>query len=428
LLSFIDHFTRFCEAIPIAIQDAETIAREFVIRIITQFGVPKKFLTDRGANFTSALMKEMCRPFKIQKLQTSSYHPQANGVCERMHKLLVDMLSHFVRKDARNLDEYVPYAIMAYRAMPHCSTKYSPYYLVFGQDMRLQIEDNWKPQKKGKEIVENDYEEHMKTLAKRLHEANRIAGQQSKLTHEVSKRYYDRQAKWQYYSKGDLVYIHDPTHKRGKARKFSYQYKGPFEIEKRISPLIYKVRLTNRTFTIVHINRLKGAYEPKRTSSVSPQSKEIGKQMKQRKLRKSAPQERKHMEDAMLNVEIPPTLQILEEVNEGLSDSDSDKDENRIPKERREDSEWVPGSSYLCRKLQGNETTDDNVYKLCSRLVSRSRQEMVNDKTGAEANSLPGSEQLIVSVSENISPGRKKGHSYNLRGKIGAASSEVRKW
>jgi hypothetical protein len=127
----------------------------------------------------------------------------------------------------------------------------------------------------------------------------------------------------------------------------------------------------------------------------------------------------------MLNVEIPPPSQILEEVNEGSSDSDSDEDENRIPKERREDAEWVPGSSYLHRKLQGDETTDDNVYKLRSRLVSRSRQEMGNDKTGVEANSLYGSKQLIVSASENISPGRKKGHSYNLRSKIGAASSEV---
>jgi transposase InsO family protein len=67
-----------------------------VIRIITQFGVPKKLLTDREATFTSALMKGVCKLLGIQKLQTSSYHAQANGICERMHKLLIDMISHFV--------------------------------------------------------------------------------------------------------------------------------------------------------------------------------------------------------------------------------------------------------------------------------------------------------------------------------------------
>jgi hypothetical protein len=76
LLRFIDHFTRFCEAIPIVKQDTDTIAREFVTRIITQFGVPKKLLTDRGANVSSALIKETCKLLKIQKLQTSSYNPK----------------------------------------------------------------------------------------------------------------------------------------------------------------------------------------------------------------------------------------------------------------------------------------------------------------------------------------------------------------
>lgn len=156
LLNFIDHFTCFCEAIIIARQYTETIVREFMTKIITQLGVPRKLLTYRGANFTSALIKETCKLLKIQKLQTSSYHPQDNGVCERMHKLLVDMLSYFVRKDARNWDEYVPYAIMAYRATLHCSTKHTPYYLVFGKDMWLLIEDDWKPRLSKKDASEDE--------------------------------------------------------------------------------------------------------------------------------------------------------------------------------------------------------------------------------------------------------------------------------
>ena len=161
LLTFVDHYTRFCDAIPIARQDTETIAREFVTRIITQLGVPKRLLTDRGANVTSGLIRETCKLLRIQKLQTSSYSPQANVNCERMHKLLIDMLSHFVRKDAKNWDKYVPYAVMAYRAMPHCSTKYSPYYLVFGREMRLPFEDDWKPHLGNKEVEEDDYERHV---------------------------------------------------------------------------------------------------------------------------------------------------------------------------------------------------------------------------------------------------------------------------
>jgi hypothetical protein len=110
-----------------------------------------------------------------------------------MHKLFIDMLSHFVRKDAKNWDEYVPYAVMAYRAMPHCSTKYSPYYLVCGRELRLPVEDDWRPTDAKDERGNDCYEEHVRTLASRLYEANTAAGQQSKLSHQTAKRYYDRQ-------------------------------------------------------------------------------------------------------------------------------------------------------------------------------------------------------------------------------------------
>jgi transposase InsO family protein len=68
ILTFIDHFTRFCQAIHNTNQETETIAKDFVIRIVTQFGVREKLLTDRGASFTSALMQATCKLLRIQRL------------------------------------------------------------------------------------------------------------------------------------------------------------------------------------------------------------------------------------------------------------------------------------------------------------------------------------------------------------------------
>jgi len=88
--------------------------------------------------------------------------------------------------------------------------------------MWLPTEGDWNPQLSNKDSGDNEYEEHVKLLTKQLHEANKVAGQQSKLSHETAKRYYDRQAKIQQFNKGEFVYIHDHTHERYKARKFSY--------------------------------------------------------------------------------------------------------------------------------------------------------------------------------------------------------------
>jgi len=95
---------------------------------------------------------------------------------------------------------------MVYRSMPHCSTKYSPYYLVFGRDMPLAIEEYWKTQVTRKDSGDDEYEEHVKILIMRLHEANILAGQQSKLSHEISKRYYDRR-NWRSFIK-EIRYIY----------------------------------------------------------------------------------------------------------------------------------------------------------------------------------------------------------------------------
>ena len=73
----------------------------------------------------------------------------------------------------------------------------------------------------------------------------------------------------------DFVYIHDPTHKSSKARKFSYQYKGPFEIEQRISSLIYKVRFADGTFTIIHVNRLKEVHGQTENGNAPPLKQSI---------------------------------------------------------------------------------------------------------------------------------------------------------
>jgi hypothetical protein len=84
-----------------------------------------------------------------------------------MRKLLIDMLSHFVRKDAGNWDEYVPYAVVAQRAMSHCSTGYSAYYLVYGRDMQLPIEKDWKPRLRNENVEDSEYETHVRALAER---------------------------------------------------------------------------------------------------------------------------------------------------------------------------------------------------------------------------------------------------------------------
>ena len=419
LLTFIDHFTRFCDAIPIPNQTTEVIAREFVTKVITQFGVPKKLLTDRGANFTSALLRETCRLLKIHKLQTCSFNPQANGICERMHKLLVDMLSHFVRKEPRNWDDYVPYAVMAYRAMPHSSTTYSPYYLVFGRDLRLPIEDDWRPKLQTEELKEGEYEEYVRMLALSLKEAHKEAGQQSKLSHWKAKYYYDDHTRLEHFVKGDLVYLYDPIYKRGKAKKFAYKYKGPYEIKQRISPLVYKIRVSEGTDIIVHVNRLKQAQM--RSSQVQEKLCTTSNQTnagthKQRLLKQAVVTPK--LKESMGNTSTPCIYnkQIVEAPGlDSPSGSDQAGSPNTSPLlDTAGDEDWTPESRYWQRKFRKDNVSHDLPYWLRSRTTSTQESTAEADMTSPPDVVTTAPAELLSDTGLETTAILLK-HSYNLR-------------
>ena len=63
-------------------QTAETIATLYVENIICRHGAPETFLTDRGKNFMSKLIAEICRLTQTRKQFTTAYHPACDGLVE----------------------------------------------------------------------------------------------------------------------------------------------------------------------------------------------------------------------------------------------------------------------------------------------------------------------------------------------------------
>jgi len=94
LLTFIDHFTKFVEAFPIPEKTAERGARVYATRIITRHGTGSKLITDQGPAFMSTFFRETCKILGVQKIRTSIYHPQSNGMVERLPFTMHILLNH----------------------------------------------------------------------------------------------------------------------------------------------------------------------------------------------------------------------------------------------------------------------------------------------------------------------------------------------
>ena len=83
IVVFVDHLTKWVEAFAVPNQSAETIAHLLVEEIFCRHGAPQQLLSDRGANFLSELVLEICKFLQIKKINTSGYHPQTNGMVEK---------------------------------------------------------------------------------------------------------------------------------------------------------------------------------------------------------------------------------------------------------------------------------------------------------------------------------------------------------
>ena len=86
LLTCIDRFTRWPEAIPIPDYTAPTVAQAFIDGWISRFGIPSSITTDRGAQFESSLWCQLTQLLGSKKMRTTTYHPSSNGLIERFHQ------------------------------------------------------------------------------------------------------------------------------------------------------------------------------------------------------------------------------------------------------------------------------------------------------------------------------------------------------
>jgi transposase InsO family protein len=55
-------------------------------------GVPKKIVSDRGAQFTSKFWEKLHESMDLKLNFSSAYHPQTDGQIERVNQILEDML------------------------------------------------------------------------------------------------------------------------------------------------------------------------------------------------------------------------------------------------------------------------------------------------------------------------------------------------
>ena len=249
--------SKWPEAIPLKAQTARAVATGMV-EVFARTGIPLQLLSDQGSQFLGSMVKHLCRDLRIEQLKTAPYHPECNGVVERMHGTLGPMLT---KASQQGLDwvEQLPFALFALRSAPNRDTGFSPYQLVYGHRVRTPLDvlhQGWAEL----EFGELETGEWSDWLVERLAVWHDLVRERGKKASGERKALYDKSAVCRTLEAGDSVMCRIP----GLIGKLEESWHGPYKVVAKKGRVDYVVDLGKGKgrVKVLHINNLK-KYHPR---------------------------------------------------------------------------------------------------------------------------------------------------------------------
>lgn len=258
IVTAVDHLTRYAETAPLRSSSASDVADFFLDAIVLRHGAPRVLLSDRGKTFLSTMIEQVLRACGTVHKTTSAYHPQTNGLTERFHRTLTDMISMYIGPSHDNWDKLLPFVTFAHNTAVQRTTGYSPFYLVYGRSPTFTIDAAFltAPTNTSASIPEQ--------FVSRLEECRDRARFNTEVSQLDRKQRCDLSRRDVSFRPGDEVLLWTPIRTPGLCEKFESRFLGPYIIDEQTSPVNYRVTPVEvssdhrcRGSEIVHVSRLK---------------------------------------------------------------------------------------------------------------------------------------------------------------------------
>ena len=137
ILTAMDYATRWVVMKAVPNRESETVLKFFYDEIVSNYGLPSSVITDRAPYFLGGVFGQYLQDNNVKQLATSAYHPRTNGMIERMHRVLKDMLTKFCDGQLELWEAHLKSVAFALRTRIHNVTQESPFYLLYGIQPRM---------------------------------------------------------------------------------------------------------------------------------------------------------------------------------------------------------------------------------------------------------------------------------------------------
>lgn len=249
IITAVDYATGWPLAKAIAVANQETIADFIHDEIFLPYGTPKEILSDMGPNLLSGAVTHFVRKIGTRHRTTTPYHPRTNGKVERFNGLLGLILTKYLLgKPTKLWDQYLSQALFACRIRTHSTSKYSPFYLLYGRHPNLPSDDK-KPVPINVPVSDEQHEDRIQKLVTARTQANELIYQRA--VNQAKLR--DKEVKITPFKEGDWVLVRHES-----PQKFESRWFGPYRVVERQTLGTYRLAdpKDNRLRNLINGQRL----------------------------------------------------------------------------------------------------------------------------------------------------------------------------
>jgi hypothetical protein len=209
---------------------AEETAKLLLDNLYKRFGLPDKFISDRGPQFASKAFIELLKLLGIKSALSTAYHPQSDGTTERVNQEIEAYLSIYCTSHPEEWLTALNTMEFTHNNRRHADRQKTPFELMFGDSpiaIPLSFENTKFP----------TVEDKMKMLIKNREEA--LAAHELARTRMMERR----KSTFTPFKQGDKVWLDTRNLKTNHHKKIGPRREGPFEITKVIGPVTYQLNL-----------------------------------------------------------------------------------------------------------------------------------------------------------------------------------------
>lgn len=274
ILVIVDRLTKMAHFIPTRTSvTAKEVAVLFLEHIFKLHGLPRKIISDRDARFTGHFWQALFESLGTEIALSTAFHPQTDGLTERMNRTLKQALRAYVNAAQNNWDELLAPLEFAYNQSTHRSTNQSPFFLNYGRHPHTPA-SLAVPNHRTRVPAANKFLDAVAAATTRAHDALADAldaAQASAVKAESSQRVEaNKRRRFVEFEPNDQVLLSTanltlpvPT------RKFIDKWIGPFSVLRRVGYVSYRLALpaSYRIHPVFHVSKLKPYVDPASVSA-----------------------------------------------------------------------------------------------------------------------------------------------------------------